>query len=486
MSQRSPVGENRPMRAHVAVLLAACLFAGCLGADEGTKAGAARGPVTLQLAADDPPDRPGSDQIYEFARRVQRLSGGDIRIQPVLNAGGDDPNWDQRVLDNVRGGKWEMGLIPARAWDTEGVTSLRALNAPFLITSEALRDDVIASELADDLLSGLKEAGVHGLALFPEGLRHPFGFERPLLGPGDYAGAAIRSPTSATAAAVFEALGATTNDADMDAVDQAGMESSYDLTPAGTATGNVTFFPKANALVINDEALERLDERRRAVLEKAAVETREWAIQTLPSDADAAAEYCRSGGAVVLASDADLAALERATAPVYAELERDEQTRQLIEAIRQRKNEVAPPAPPAACGRPEGRDEARAGGGADPRFDGVYRIELTDADLRAAGITARADLDENHGIYTITIEHGSYCWEQRAPNPVNNPDECSTYEVDGSRVVWHYPIGPPEVYRFERAGDGDLQVTLLRAGTAEARPYAEAWAAQDWQRLGGD
>ena len=30
-------------------------------------------------------------------------------------------------------GELEMGLIPARAWDTEGVTSLRALHAPFLV-----------------------------------------------------------------------------------------------------------------------------------------------------------------------------------------------------------------------------------------------------------------------------------------------------------------------------------------------------------------
>jgi TRAP-type C4-dicarboxylate transport system substrate-binding protein len=474
------------MRAPLAVLLAACLFAGCLGGDEGTKAGASRGPLTLHLAADDPPDRPGSDQMYEFARRVQSLSGGDIRIKPVLDAGGNNPNWDQLVLDNVRGGKWEMGLIPARAWDTEGVTSLRALNAPFLITSEALRDDVISSELADDLMSGLKEAGVHGLALFPEGLRHPFGYEQPLLGPDDYAGAAIRSPTSQTAAAVFDALGASTNDDETDAVQQAGMESSYDLGPAGTATGNVTFFPKANALVVNDDVLERLDERRRAVLEKAAVETREWAIQTLPSDADAAAAYCANGGAVVLASDEDLAALERATAPVYAELERDEQTRELIAAIRQRKGEAAAPTPPKACGRPAGRDEGRAGGDADSRLNGVYRMELTDADLRAAGITSRADLDENHGIFTITLEDGDYCWVQRAPNPLNNPDECSTYEVDGNRFVMHYPTDPPDLFRFELTGDGDLALTLLRAGATKYRPYAESWAANDWQRLGGD
>ncbi len=110
----------------------------------------------------------------------------------------------------VTSGKLDMGLIPSRAWDTEGVTSLRALNAPFLIDSDELLDDVVSSdELADDLMSGLDKAGVVGLALFPEGLRHPFGLKKPLLGPDDYDGQAIRTPTSKTTAAVFAALGAT-------------------------------------------------------------------------------------------------------------------------------------------------------------------------------------------------------------------------------------------------------------------------------------
>ena len=247
----------------------------------------------------------------------------------------------------------------------------------------------------------------------------------------------------------------------------------------------MTFFPKANALVINDDALERLDDEQREVLENAAAQTRDWAIENLPSDAEQADAYCDAGGAVVLASDSELAALERATAPVSAALERDGPTRELIEAIRARKGEVAAAAPAAACGTPLGRDATRSGGTADKRFDGVYRFEITDAELRHAGITERPDLEENHGIFTLTLEDGIYCWEQRAPNPLNNPDECSTYEVKGDRVVWHFPVDPPDVYRFKQAADGSLHVTLLRAGTSEFRPYAEAWAANVWMRLGG-
>jgi hypothetical protein len=63
-------------------------------------------------------------------------------------------------------------MIPARAWDTEGVTSLRALHAPFLVTSDELVAEIVDGELADELLAGLEDVGVTGLALLPEGLRH--------------------------------------------------------------------------------------------------------------------------------------------------------------------------------------------------------------------------------------------------------------------------------------------------------------------------
>ena len=43
------------------------------------------------------------------------------------------------------------------------------------------------------------------------GLRHPFGFEAPLLGLEDYQGGEIRTHTSNTTTAVFRALGATTD-----------------------------------------------------------------------------------------------------------------------------------------------------------------------------------------------------------------------------------------------------------------------------------
>src|SRR5262245_29097715 len=147
-----PTEGVRTMKAtSIAILAFVLAAAGCGGGDEGGAAKTAEiKPVTLRIGTDDEPGRPAADQIEELARRAAKLSDGAIRIEPVWHAAGDGPDWDQRVARMVTGGELDMGLIPARAWDTEGVTSLRALNAPFLITSDELLDQVVSSELADD------------------------------------------------------------------------------------------------------------------------------------------------------------------------------------------------------------------------------------------------------------------------------------------------------------------------------------------------
>jgi TRAP-type C4-dicarboxylate transport system substrate-binding protein len=468
-----------PLVAVMAVALAGPVLAGCSSDEDDATADSGK-PVTLRIGTDDEPGRPAADQIQELARRVSKLSGGEIRIKPVWHAAGDGPDWDQRVARMVTSGELDMGLIPSRTWDTEGVESLRALNAPFLVTSDALLAEVISGDLAGDLMSGLPEAKVVGIALFPEGMRHPFGLKKPLLGPDDYEGRAIRSPTSKTTAAVFEALGASANDDEADEEVHAGLDSSYLLNPGGTATGNVTFYPKVNSLVIGSKAYEELDEDQRELLSTAAAQTRDWAIQTVPSDAEAARTFCRNGGRVVSAGEADVAALEEGTASVYAELERDRQTQELIAAIRELKQSTTVSADaPVACG---GKTKAGGGPSADA-VDGVYRFRTTDKELRDNGATDPAEIDQWHGVYTITLSGGEYCWKQKAANHIENPDDCDTYELDGNRMILRVPAAAPDVYRWKKAANGDLTLTVLSTAPGDLE-YVRAWTAGGWQRIG--
>ena len=102
-----------------------------------------------------------------FAREVEALSDRKLRIKLVWKAAGMARAWDQRVARKVIAGDLDMGMIPARAWDTEGVTSMRALHAPFLVTSDELAREVVTDDLADEMLAGLDELGLVGLALIP-------------------------------------------------------------------------------------------------------------------------------------------------------------------------------------------------------------------------------------------------------------------------------------------------------------------------------
>jgi TRAP-type C4-dicarboxylate transport system substrate-binding protein len=473
----------------VAVIAAALVApAGC-GDDQGAASAGGSGgaPVTLRIGTDDRSDRPAGEQIRRYATRVADLSGGTIRVEPVWHAAGDGPDWDQRVARMVNAGTLDMGLIPTRTWDTEGVTSLRALNTPFLITSNAHAAKVVQSDLADDLLSGLERAGVVGLALLPEGMRHPFGLKAPLMGPEDYAGTTIRTPTSTTVTRLFDALGARTDDADSDASIHAGRESGYALKPPGTATGNVTFFPKVNSLVINQKAFDRLDDAQRSILVRAAGQTRDEAVARLPDDAEAARRFCAGGGAVVLADDADVTALKASVRPVREALSTDPLTRRIIERIEQLGGQVggqvddAAEPEVAACGEP--REKATPTAEQTP-IDGIYRYEVTDQELRNHGVTDPGDIAENHGVYTYTFDRGTWCWQARAPNPQGNPDDCGTFDLDGNRMTYRLPDGAGELYTWKLVNGSDLKLGIVKVPRPDDVPVIEANFEDPWKRIG--
>ncbi len=58
---------------------------------------------------------------------------------------------------------------------------------------------------------------------------------------------------------------------------------------------------------------------------------------------------------------------------------------------------------------------------------GVFRTTITDADLKAGGVS---DLAENHGTYTLKLlPKRRWTIHQTAPNALQNPDHTGTYAV---------------------------------------------------------
>jgi TRAP-type C4-dicarboxylate transport system substrate-binding protein len=439
--------------------------------------------LVLRLASPDKATDATGVQIQHFAQEVHQRSGGTLRIDPVWDVTpAGTHGWDQIVARGVARGTWDMGLVPGRAWDELGVTRLRALNAPFLINGPAALEAVLDSNLRDDLLSDLPAAGVVGLDLYPDAMRHPFGDDEPLLGPEDYQGQVIRTTTSDTVRRMFVALGATPTDADP-AATQRGAESQYSLTQTRIATGNVTFFPKTDALVMQTSVRERLRDDQWSVLRDAAAETRTWLFAQEPSDLESAATFCSHGGSIVAATPNQVAGLEDATAVVTDWLRRDPDTRHLIDEIRSLVAGVPAPTPVTRCPGPA----TATGDDAELHsLDGRYTSRVTDGDLRAAGVRDAVKRRENSGRITWILSGGSWTQHQVANHFVANPDNSGTYTYRNGLFTLHWESGPAEwtTARLRVARDGTIRFHDIRDGHAYNQALSEGTFRQPWFRIG--
>ena len=446
----------------IAVSVMVLVVASACSSVADSKAGGEEPPLVLKVGTNDAPGRPAADQIEEFAVRVAALSEGKILVEPVWHVGGiNTPNWDQAVAEQVVKGELEMGNIPSRAFDVLGVSTLRALNAPFLITSDELLNEVVASGLADGMLAGLEEIGLVGLVLLPEGLRHPFGYDEGLLGPDDYEGGVVRAPASATTAAVFKALGSRVVDGEIDLASQIGMESAYVLEPLGTGTGNVVLFPKVNVLVMNADAYARLTERQREILEQAASETLEWSAESRITDSAAAETWCARGGRVVIADGDVLAALHDAVEPVYKDLRADQPTAEMIDQIQEMKASLAveDQAIPDNCtDQPVDRETTTEGSDDPGVINGSYRLEWGSDELLDAFLAVGAPREDveglvvaNSGVVSLIFQDGEY--EQIWETGFSAGDHCNgSYIVSGTRITMVASSDPAEY----QCGDEDL------------------------------
>ena len=112
-----------------------------------------------------------------------------------------------------------------------------------------------------------------------------------------------------------------------------------------TVTGNLVLYPKVNSLVVNAKALQTLSDAEQQFLRTAAAATRTWAAENMTTATDDAAKFCKDGGTVVTATEAEAALFKAAGAPVYAKIEADPEAKARIAKIRDLA--AAEPAPDA-------------------------------------------------------------------------------------------------------------------------------------------
>ncbi|HEU0336752.1 MAG TPA: hypothetical protein VFR43_09375, partial [Gaiellaceae bacterium] len=288
--------------------------------------------LVLRLAAADGGTAAG-ELAARFARRVRELSRGSLRVavsfQPRAAAVGA-----------LRAHEAELAIVPADSFRVLGVTSLEALQAPFLISSSTHAARATAGLIAERLQAGLGELSLSGLALVPDGLYRAFGYLKALETPGDYADVTIRAPPSVALFDLLRALGARAVPLGVEGetvvyvgFDGPATRTAEDAFPENAYTaGNLALLPKIEAIVGSTDALGRLSAGQRAIVERAAEQVRRRTIAAANERA-AASAFCAAGGTVVTAPGQSLRALRARTASLLAALRRDPTTRVLVSGI---------------------------------------------------------------------------------------------------------------------------------------------------------
>jgi TRAP-type C4-dicarboxylate transport system substrate-binding protein len=431
-------------------VLAIVQLAGC-GASGSNKAGAAvSNPVVLTLAD-------GEDDVSNaqpFADAVRQFSKGALQIAIKSGWGPNDPFYETDLIKDVEAGRAQLGVSASRAFDTVGIDSFDALQAPFLIDNLALERKVLASDLTGQMLAGLGPAGLVGLALLPGPLRHPLSFGQPLLSASDFGGHRVGIRASGVTAETLRALGATpvVSPRDNDITGLVGVEghlanldSAFPVRGA-TITGNIDFEPRPDVIFINRRVFDSLSATQRRVLIAAAAEVQKAGAVYEPDDG-AVQDLCVRGIGIVEASPTDLATFRTAVQPVYQSLESNHLTKAFIERITTIRRADGGAPDTVFCAVATERASATQ---AATELDGTWEVTYTRSQYFAAGAQPGENVPGNWGHFRLAFERGRFIDAGPDVGPGSGPAS-GWYAVKGDEIIFHrtddaYPGSDTEIW----------------------------------------
>ena len=376
--------------------------------------------VKLRLSVVEERGTVAAEIAESYAGRVETLSRGSIGVETTywptrFDRGTPAERIERAAVRAAREGEADLAIVPTHFLDDAGVTSLRALHAPFLVSSPALAAHVTTGDIAARAQAGLGAIGLTGLGLVPEGLYRPFGYLKAFVSPADFAGVTVRAPATRPMGAILRSLGARPVRMDVAGTNTAVL-GGFAATPASPrlandvfprdayTTADIALFPKIDAIVASRGTLERLTAGQRAVLRRAAADVR---VERLAlGEQRAALGFCAAGGTVVAAPPRALRELRRHTAPLIVALERDPTTKALIAAIRstEREDASAPTCDPTSAIAVVVREDHLHPAVRRKMYvpPGSYRRVFSAAELRAAGAD-EIEAETNRGVITLTF-----------------------------------------------------------------------------------
>ena len=469
------------------IVLAAALAMGAAACGSGgvNKAGSPATRTTVLTLADGEGD---ISNAQPFADAVKKLSHGTLQIKIKRHWRLNDARYETGLIKDVQKEDAQLGITASRAFDTVGISSFRALQAPFLIDNIALEQKVLDSDIPARMLPGLKPEGLVGLAVLAGPLRRPLGFTKPLVAASDYRGTSIGFRASGVSEEILRALGAAPvvipashDTSGLDGVEGnvTNMLDAFDVRGA-TLTGNVVVEPRPNVIFMNQRAFGSLSAAQQRVLVRAASQARTDGGVYQP-DGPSVQQMCRGGMKTVAASQAQLAGLRAAVQPVYRNLESNPSTTALIARITAMRQAVG--GAPDAVSCPSGSGGSSQITTTVTELDGTWGVSYTRAEFLAAGAPPEEDLPDNYGHYT-TLKFSRGHWWQGPGNFAYG-----TYVVSGNEITFHRTdhayrgsdseIWGPYIWSVYRD-----TLTLKKAGWSGGRQGPTGLAVKPWRKIG--
>jgi hypothetical protein len=264
-----------------------------------------------------------------------------------------------------------------------------------------------------------------------------------LVDPADWQGLAIRSYNSPVQDAAIVALGAqpVSTGFDWPALIESGELDGLEfdvpqyfengMSAAANLPTNVVLWPKVFVLAVSQVFWDSLSEEQQGWVREAAEQARDASVDASYDEQSLLPSLCRRGLTLEAATEQQLDAYRESVQPVLDSLA-DDPVLSEIQAIAARY-----PAPdvlevPAECA---GGSVRRGDPGPAPTTptglpNGTYRAEITQQDVVDAGF---GQDDASAGLYTLTIEDGTY------------RIDCTPISPPGSVDCWYGQVLPADV-----------------------------------------
>ncbi|MEU0095162.1 hypothetical protein [Kribbella sp. NPDC006257] len=458
-----------------AAVVVVAAVVGCGGPADKAGGSQTPDPVTLTLAT------PVIEESQPFVEEVGRVSGNSIHLDLLSRPSTDFT--EAELIRSVEAGEVDLAVVPARAWHARGIKDFDALSAPMAVDSLTLEQQVLASDVAADMLTSVSAIGLAGIGILPGPMRKPVGITRKLLGPADFRGARIGLSASEVGMRALQALGATPvtstlGGAPLERMDGleyqvTGIQGAQYDNVARTITANVSLWARPLVIVANSKKLGagQVDMLRSAA--RAAVRsTTELQRKT---EIESASVLCRRGKLqFITAGGAQLQQLRAAFAPVNSWLQQDAKTKSHLERIQALRAQL--PATAAS--------NVMSCAGSQPpvataasKLDGVYETSFTKAELAASPLLYDAGEinDDNWGDLTLTIKEGQVALSKRGGGT-----DTGTCTVRGDTVLLTFS-GSGETFGFRWNLYRD---TLTLRRDESLGPGPTPFLVKPWRRAG--